>query len=188
MRTRTIVEENPKNIAVLDVYSKLVQHRIIFVDGTITEELANEVVAQLLYLNYENPKEPIQMYINSPGGYIYDGLAIIDVMQRIDCDVNTVCVGKSMSFGAILLMLGKKRSIGANSTVMLHDCSNGFNGMMRDLEIDFNETKRLNSILHEIIKNHTNIKNPEEVCARDYYLDAEKAKELGIVDEILYKR
>jgi ATP-dependent Clp protease protease subunit len=182
---RTIVEERSKNIAVMDVYSKLAQDRIIFIEKDIDDDLANGVASQLMYLDSLNNNE-ITIYINSYGGSVYDGFAIIDVMRRIKSPVKTICIGKAMSMAALILICGDTRQATDLATIMLHQPSGGTIGTATDMEINIKEVIRLKKIFHNILKKKTSIKDPEKEVERDYYLDADEAKELNIIDEIIY--
>lgn len=182
---RTIVEERSRNIAVMDVYSKLAQDRVIFIEKDIDDDLANGVASQLMYLDSLNNNE-ITIYINSYGGSVYDGFAIIDVMRRIKSPVKTICIGKAMSMAALILVCGDTRQATDLATIMLHQPSGGFRGTTTDMEINVKEVVRLKKIFHNIIKKKTSIKDPETELERDYYLDANEAKELNIIDEIIY--
>ena len=181
MSFRTIVEERSKNIVVMDVMSKLAQDRIVFIDDTIDSDLANGIIAQLMYLDSLNNNE-ITMYINSVGGWVYDGLGIIDVMRRIKSPIKTVCVGKAMSMAAAILMCGSVRQATKYSTIMLHEISGGNYDTFSDVKIAYKEMERLNSVLQEIIKEKSTI---SDNVTRDLYLTAEEAKKLNIIDEIL---
>lgn len=182
---RTIVEERSRNIAVMDVYSKLAQDRVIFIETDIDDDLANGVASQLMYLDSLNNNE-ITIYINSYGGSVYDGFAIIDVMRRIKSPVKTICIGKAMSMAALILACGDTRQATDLATIMLHQPSGGFRGTTTDMEINVKEVVRLKKIFHNIIKKKTSIEDPEKELERDYYLDANEAKELNIIDEIIY--
>jgi ATP-dependent Clp protease protease subunit len=182
---RTIVEERSRNIAVMDVYSKLAQDRVIFIEKDIDDDLANGVASQLMYLDSLNNNE-ITIYINSYGGSVYDGFAVIDVMRRIKSPVKTICIGKAMSMAALILVCGDTRQATDLATIMLHQPSGGFRGTTTDMEINVKEVVRLKKIFHNIIKKQTSIKDPETELERDYYLDANEAKELNIIDEIIY--
>lgn len=182
---RTIVEERSRNIAVMDVYSKLAQDRVIFIETDIDDDLANGVASQLMYLDSLNNNE-ITIYINSYGGSVYDGFAIIDVMRRIKSPVKTICIGKAMSMAALILACGDTRQATDLATIMLHQPSGGFRGTTTDMEINVKEVVRLKKIFHNIIKKQTSIEDPETELERDYYLDANEAKELNIIDEIIY--
>lgn len=182
---RTIVEERSRNIAVMDVYSKLAQDRVIFIETDIDDDLANGVASQLMYLDSLNNNE-ITIYINSYGGSVYDGFAIIDVMRRIKSPIKTICIGKAMSMAALILICGDTRQATDLATIMLHQPSGGFRGTTTDMEINVKEVVRLKKIFHNIIKKQTSIEYPETELERDYYLDANEAKELNIIDEVIY--
>ena len=181
---RKIVEERSKNIVVMDVFSKLAQDRIIFIDNAIDSDLANGVVSQLMYLDSLNNNE-ITVYINSPGGTVYDGFAIIDVMRRIKSPVKTVCIGSAMSMAAIILICGDNRQATELATIMLHQPSGGISGTSSEINIVSKEIDRVKDIMYNIIKKKTAIQNPLELLEKDYYIPAEEAKKLGIIDEIL---
>jgi ATP-dependent Clp protease protease subunit len=169
----------------MDVYSKLAQDRIIFIEKDIDDDLANGVASQLMYLDSLNNNE-ITIYINSYGGSVYDGFAIIDVMRRIKSPVKTICIGKAMSMAALILVCGDTRQATDLATIMLHQPSGGFRGTTTDMEINVKEVVRLKKIFHNILKKKTSIKDPEKEVERDYYLDADEAKKLNIIDEIIY--
>lgn len=181
---RTIVEERSKNIVIMDVFSKLAQNRIIFIDGDIDSELANGVISQLIYLDSLNNDE-ITIYINSYGGSVYDGLGIIDVMDKIKSPIKTVSLSKSMSMGALILACGDTRYATKRSTIMLHQPSGGAIGTFAEIETSYKEIERLKNIMYDIIREKTDISDPEEAFSRDIYYSAEMAKDLKIIDEIL---
>ena len=181
---RTVVKENPKNIAVIDVFSALVENRIIFIDGVIDDELANGVIAQMLYLNALDKEKEISIYINSPGGSVYDGLAIWDVSKVIEAPIKTVGIGLAASMGAFLMLMGKKRVGLKHSRYMLHQVSSGMRGKFSDIEIELQQAKELQDDLYKIIKEHTTIQNPEELLKPDNWYNAEKALEIGILTEV----
>lgn len=185
MNMRTIVEESPSNIAVMDVFSKLIQERIIFIDGEIDEELANGVIAQLLYLNSIDSKEVINVYINTPGGLVSQGLAIYDVSKIISAPIRTVCIGQAASMGAILMLMGKQRCGTTHSQIMLHQLSGGTIGNLTEMKITVEHAETLQKWLDNIIKEKTLIENPREFMLFDKWLDSKQAKELGILTEIL---
>ena len=181
---RTIVEERSKNIVIMDVFSKLAQDRIIFIDDDITDELANGVISQLMYLDSLNNNE-ITIYINSYGGSVYDGLGIIDAMRRMKSPIRTICIGKAMSMAAMILMCGNKRQATKLSTIMLHEISSWSRGRFSDLKVHFDEVKRLQEVIISVIKDNSEIVNPEVSLEKDVYLTAEQSKEFKIIDEIL---
>lgn len=182
--TRTVVEEKPGNIAVMDVFSKLVQERIIFIDSGIDSELANGVIAQMLYLDSLN-HEPISLYINSPGGSIYDGLAIYDVANLLKSPINTVCVGMAASMACILMLIGKERSMTKHARLMLHQPSGGVIGNIKEIEITYNEIEKLKKELYSIVEEKSGIVNAEELFKWDVWYTAEEALEWGLITKIL---
>jgi ATP-dependent Clp protease, protease subunit len=187
--TPNIIEERPMNIAVMDVYSRLMMDRIIFLGYPINDEVANIVTAQLLFLDSTDRQRDIQMYINSPGGSVYSGLGVYDTMQYVTPDVSTICIGMAASMGAVLLTAGAagKRTALKHSRVMLHQPSGAIGGQASDIEITVAEIKKIKKNLYDIISNHTGktLKQVEKDCDRDYWLTSEEAKEYGLVDEVL---
>jgi ATP-dependent Clp protease, protease subunit len=187
-----VVEQTNRGERAYDIFSRLLKERIIFITGAIEDGMATLVVAQLLFLEAENPKKEISMYINSPGGVVTSGMAIYDTMQFIRPDVATTCVGIAMSMGALLLASGVegKRTALPNSKILIHQVSGGFQGQGTDIEIQARETISLKRRLEEIIAKHTN--QPTEKVSkdmeRDYYLNAEEAQEYGIVDNVVAHR
>ena len=187
--TPNIIEERPMNIAVMDVYSRLMMDRIIFLGYPISDEVANIVTAQLLFLESTDRARDIQMYINSPGGSVHAGLGMYDTMQFISPDVATICTGMAASMGAVLMCAGAhgKRTALKHSRIMLHQPSAGAGGQASDIEITVNQIRKLKSELYNIISSHTG-QSPEQVaidCDRDKWLTATEAKEYGLVDEVL---
>jgi ATP-dependent Clp protease protease subunit len=187
--TPNIIEERPMNIAVMDVYSRLMMDRIIFMGYPINDEVANIVTAQLLFLESTDRTRDIQMYINSPGGSVYSGLGVYDTMQYITPDVSTICIGMAASMAAVLLCAGTKgkRTALKHSRVMLHQPSGAIGGQASDIEITVNEIKKIKKNLYDVISNHTGKtgKQVEKDCERDYWLTSTEAKEYGLVDEVL---
>ncbi|MEO6932752.1 MAG: ATP-dependent Clp protease proteolytic subunit [Chitinophagaceae bacterium] len=187
--TPNIIEERPMNIAVMDVYSRLMMDRIIFLGYGINDEVANIVTAQLLFLESTDRTRDIQMYINSPGGSVYSGLGVYDTMQYITPDVSTMCIGMAASMGAVLMGAGAKgkRSALKHSRIMLHQPSGAIGGQASDIEITVGEIRKLKRELYDIIAFHSGkpFKQVEKDCERDYWLTAEEAKEYGIVDDVL---
>ena len=187
--TPNIIEERPMNIAVMDVYSRLMMDRIIFLGYPINDEVANIVTAQLLFLESTDRTRDIQMYINSPGGSVYSGLGIYDTMQYITPDVSTMCIGMAASMGAVLMCAGAKgkRSALRHSRVMMHQPSGAIGGQATDIEITVGEIRKLKRELYEVISYHTGkpVKQVEVDCDRDYWLTGEEAKEYGLVDDVL---
>ena len=184
-----VVETSPRGERAFDIYSLLLRERIVFLSSTIVDQVANLIIAQLLYLEREDPDKDIHLYINSPGGVISAGLAIYDTMQVVQCDVSTICVGMTASMATVLLCGGTKgkRYALPNATVHMHQPMGGAQGQASDIEIAAREILRLQDKVRTIIADHTG-QTYEKVARdtdRDYYLSAEQAKEYGIVDEIL---
>lgn len=187
----TVVEETNRGERAFDIYSRLLKERVIFLGDQVTPETANIVVAQLLHLAYEDPKKDIKLYINSPGGSVYDGLAIIDTMNYIEPDVQTIGIGLQASMGAMLLSAGArgKRFALPNARIMIHQPSSGTEGKITDQEIALKEGIYLKKILAEMMAKNTG-KKYEQVVAdmeRDNWMSAEEAKKYGIVDEVIKK-
>jgi ATP-dependent Clp protease protease subunit len=184
-----VVETTNRGERAYDIYSLLLKERIVFLGTPVNDHVANLIIAQLLFLEREDPDKDIHMYIHSPGGLITSGLAIYDTMQLIKPDVSTICVGMAASMGAVLLIGGAKgkRYALPNSTVMLHQAAGGFEGTAADIEIQAKEILRLQNRIREIIVYHSG--QPMERVARDsdrdFFLTPEQAKEYGIVDEII---
>ena len=190
--TPYIIEERQLNVAQMDVFSRLMMDRIIFLGTGIDDQVANIITAQLLFLESVDPKKDIQIYLNSPGGSVYAGLGIYDTMQYISPDVATICTGMAASMGAVLLCAGKKgkRSALPHSRVMIHQPLGGAQGQASDIEITAREIQKLKKELYEIIAKHSG-KDYDQVWAdsdRDYWMIASEAKEYGMVDEVLGAR
>lgn len=187
--TPNIIEERPMNVAVMDVYSRLMMDRIIFLGYPINDEVANIVTAQLLFLESTDRTRDIQMYINSPGGSVYSGLGVYDTMQYITPDISTICIGIAASMAAILLTAGAKgkRTALKHARIMMHQPSGSIGGQASDIEITVNEIKKVKKNLYDIISFHTgkSLKQVEKDCDRDYWLTSEESKEYGLVDEVL---
>lgn len=187
--TPNIIEERPMNIAVMDVYSRLMMDRIIFMGYPISDEVANIVTAQLLFLESADRTRDIQMYINSPGGSVYAGLSMYDTMQFIGPDIATICTGVAASMSAVLMCAGTKgkRTALRHSRIMLHQPSAGAGGQASDIEITVNEVKKMKQELYEVIAHHTgqDVAKVAVDCKRDYWMKAEEAKAYGLVDEVL---
>lgn len=175
-----------------DIFSRLLKERIIFLTGPINDEISTLVVAQLLYLEADNPKKEIAMYVNSPGGVVTSGLSIYDTMQFIRCPVSTLCVGQAASMGSLLLAAGQAgmRFALPNARVMVHQPSGGYQGQVTDILIHAREVESLKRRLNEIYVHHTgkDIKTIEEALERDNFLTAEGARAFGIVDKVIEKR
>jgi len=188
-----VIEPSETGERVYDIYSRLLKDRVIFLGGVVEDEKANLIIAQMLFLNGENPKADMHFYINSPGGSVSAGLAIYDAMQFIRCDVNTYCVGLAASMGAVLLMGGTKgkRYALPNSSVLLHQplIRGNITGPATDLQIEAEEMLRVQARLYRIISSHTGkpLKQVEEDCDRNYWLDAKQSLEYGVVDKVLEK-
>ncbi|TET34223.1 MAG: ATP-dependent Clp protease proteolytic subunit [Planctomycetota bacterium] len=191
--TPYVIEQDGRGERVYDIFSRLLKDRIIFIRGGINDRVADIVVAQLLFLDMEDSKHDISIYINSPGGDIYSGLAIYDTMQFIKADVATTCIGSAMSLAAILLAAGTpgKRFMLPHSRVLLHQpLMDGLSGQASDIEIHAAEIRNLKEMLAEIISKHTG-KSRKDVLKdsdRDFFLSAEAAKDYGIVDEVIIPR
>ncbi len=185
----TVIEKSQFGERAFDIYSRLLKERIIFLGGVIDDAIANTVIAQLLFLESEDPKKDITLYVNSPGGQIQSGLAIIDTMNHIKPDISTVCIGMSASMGAVILSQGKKgkRFILPNSEVMIHQPLTGIEGQASDVEIKAKHILMLKDKLYEILSKATgkSKKNIEKDGDRDYWMSAEEAKKYGIVDKVL---
>lgn len=187
-----VVEQTNRGERAYDIYSCLLKERIIFLTGTIEDNLASLVAAQLLYLEAESPSKDIAMYINSPGGIITAGMAIYDTMQYIKPEVSTLCIGQAASMGSLLLAGGAKgkRSALKNARIMVHQPSGGFQGQAADIERHAQEIIDLRHRLNEIYAQHTgqDIKTIETAVDRDTFLTAENAKEFGLIDEVYTQR
>lgn len=184
-----VIEKSGHRERAYDIYSLLLKERIVFVGTPISDQTANLIVAQLLYLSSEDSEAPIQMYINSPGGQVYAGLAIYDTMQMISNPINTVAVGVTASFGTVLLAAGTKgqRFALPHATMHIHQPLGGAQGQATDIEIQANEILRLRSKLNQILADHTgkSVEKIKEDTERDYWLNAEQATEYGLVDKVL---
>ncbi|MGV6860590.1 MAG: ATP-dependent Clp endopeptidase proteolytic subunit ClpP [Putridiphycobacter sp.] len=187
--TPYIIEERQLNVAQMDVFSRLMMDRIIFLGTGINDQVANIITAQLLFLESVDPKKDIQIYLNSPGGGVYAGLGIYDTMQYIQPDVATICTGMAASMGAVLLCAGAdgKRSALPHSRVMIHQPLGGAQGQASDIEITAREILKLKSELYEIISKHSgqDIEKVNQDSDRDYWMIAQEAKEYGMIDEVL---
>lgn len=187
--TPNIIEERPMNIAAIDVFSRLMMDRIIFLGTGIDDYVANIITAQLLFLDSVDAKRDIQIYINSPGGGVYAGLGIYDTMQYVNPDVATICTGMAASMGAVLLCAGAagKRAALKHSRVMIHQPMGGAQGQVSDMEITLKEVIKLKTELYEIIAEHSGqtIEKVEEDSDRDYWMMANEAKAYGMIDEVL---
>jgi ATP-dependent Clp protease protease subunit len=187
-----VIEQSGRGERAYDIYSRLLKERVVFLVGPVTETTANLIVAQLLFLESENPDKDISFYINSPGGSVSDGLAIYDTMQFVKPSVSTLCIGQAASMGALLLAAGArgKRFCLPNSRVMIHQPMGGFQGQASDVEIHAREILNRKAKLNEIFAKHTgqDLKTVERDTDRDNFLSAEQAQGYGIVDKVLVSR
>jgi len=187
-----VVEQSNRGERAYDIYSRLLKERIVFVTGPIEDYMASVITAQLLYLEAENPKKEISMYINSPGGVVSSGLAIYDTMQYIKPEVSTLCIGQAASMGSLLLAAGgkNKRFALPNSRIMVHQPSGGFQGQASDIERHAKEIISLRSRLNEIYVNHTgkDLKTIESALDRDTFMTSDDAKKFGLIDKVVQKR
>ncbi|HEV8004325.1 MAG TPA: ATP-dependent Clp endopeptidase proteolytic subunit ClpP [Verrucomicrobiae bacterium] len=187
-----VVEQTGRGERSYDIYSRLLKDRIVFLGGTVTDDLANLVTAQLLFLESEDPEREINMYINSPGGSVTAGLAIYDTMQFVKPPVSTLCVGQAASMGSLLLAAGAKgrRYALPHSRILIHQVSGGFEGQASDIEIHAREALRLREILNDILAHHTgqNSKKIEKDTDRDNFMSAAQAVEYGLIDEVIAGR
>ena len=187
-----VVEQTARGERAFDIYSRLLKERVIFLTGPINDQISNLVVAQLLFLESENPKKDISIYINSPGGVITSGLAIYDTMQFVSPSISTLCIGQAASMGALLLAGGEKgkRFALRNSRIMIHQPLGGFQGQASDIEIHAQEILLMKKKVNEILSKHTgkSLKTVEKDTDRDNFLNAEESKKYGIIDEILEER
>ncbi len=185
----TVIESTNRGERAYDIYSRLLRDRIIFLGTPVNDQVANAIIAQMMFLDYENPEQDIRLYINSPGGSVYDGLSIYDTMQMVRCDVATYCVGLAASMAAVLLAAGtkEKRFALPNSRVLIHQGSAGFQGSVPDVEVVARETLRMTTQLTEIMAIHTgqSFERIMHDTERDYFMSSQEAKEYGIVDYIL---
>lgn len=192
VRTPYVFEQTPEGGRLVDLYSRLMSDRIVLLTGEVDDAIADSLVAQFFYLESSNPKKDIYFYINSPGGAVTAGLAIYDVMQYINCDVVTFCLGQAASMGALLLTSGTtgKRMAMPNARVMIHQPLGGAQGQASDVQTQANELLRIKKITTDILVHHTG--QPEDVISRDtdrdFFLDAEQAKEYGLIDHVVSRR
>ena len=187
-----VVEQTARGERAYDIYSRLLKERLIFVVGPVEDQMANLIVAQLLYLESENPDKDIQLYINSPGGTVSSGLSIYDTMQFVNCDVSTICIGQAASMGALLLGGGAhgKRYALPHSRIMMHQPSAGFSGQATDIEIHAKEVLELKRRLNEIMARHTgqSVQQVEKDLERDNFMDSAEAVNYGLIDTVLEQR
>ena len=187
-----VVEQSNRGERAYDIYSRLLKERIIFLTGAVTDEVASVIIAQLLFLESENPKKDIFMYINSPGGIVTSGLGVYDTMQYIKPNISTLCVGQAASMGSLLLAAGSSgmRFALPNSRIMLHQPSGGFSGQATDIEIHAKEILEIKERLNKIYEKHTKQKVDiiRKTLERDYFMTANEAKKFGVIDEIINNR
>lgn len=187
-----VIEQNPRGERVFDIYSRLLRDRVIFLGSEVFDEVANVVVAQLLFLEADDADKDVHLYINSPGGSVTAGLAIYDTMQFIRCDVQTTCIGQAASMGAWLLAAGTKgkRTALPNARIMVHQPMGGARGQASDIDIQAREILNLRSRMNEILASHTGqtVERIEADTERDYYMSADEAMEYGIVDAVASNR
>ena len=187
-----VVEQSNRGERAYDIYSRLLKERIIFLTGQINDTVASLVTAQLLFLEAEDPKKEIYLYINSPGGLVTAGLGIYDTMQYVKPDISTLCIGQAASMGSFLLSAGKKgkRFSLPNSRIMVHQPSAGFQGQATDIEIHANEVMSLKKRLNEIYSKHTgkSVDQIKEALERDYFMTPDNAKDFGLIDKVVEKR
>ena len=187
-----VIEQTSRGERSFDIYSRLLNERIIFLGTPIDDQIANLIIAQLIHLESEDPEKDIQIYINSPGGQVYSGLAIYDTMQYVKPDIQTTCIGIAMSMGAVILAGGAKgkRVALPNAKILIHQVSGGFQGQATDIEIQARETINLKRRLEEILADHTG--QPTEQVAkdmeRDYFLTSQEAQDYGIIDNVIAHR
>ena len=187
-----VIEQTSRGERAYDIYSRLLKDNVIFLGTPIDDQIANLIIAQLIHLESEDPEKDIQIYINSPGGQVYSGLAIYDTMQYIKPDIQTTCIGIAMSMGAVILAGGAKgkRVALPNAKILIHQVSGGFQGQATDIEIQARETINLKRRLEEILAEHTG-KPTEQVAKdmeRDYFLTSQEAQDYGIIDNVIAHR
>lgn len=184
-----VVEQTPKGERAFDIYSRLLKERIIFISGPIDDDVANMIIAQILFLQAEDRGKEANIYINSPGGIVTAGLAIYDTMQFVDMSISTICLGQASSMGALLLAAGDKgkRFALPNSRIMIHQPLGGAQGQATDIEIQAQEILRMKHLINDILATHTGqpLSKVVEDTDRDFFLSAEEAKKYGLIDEVL---
>lgn len=187
-----VIEQTSRGERSFDIYSRLLKERIIFLTGEVNDEVSSLVCAQMLFLESENPKKDIYMYINSPGGVVTSGMAMYDTMQYISCDVNTLCIGQACSMGSLLLTGGAegKRAALPHSRIMIHQPSGGAQGKASDIEIQANEILKMKKMLNELYVKHTGQKLSviEKAMDRDNFMSPEEALKFGLIDRIVENR
>jgi len=187
-----VVEQSPRGERAYDIYSRLLKERIIFLGTPVTDEIASLIIAQMLFLEAEDPDKDMTFYVNSPGGVVTAGLAIYDTMRYVRCDIATLCMGQAASMGALLLAAGTKgkRYALPNSRILIHQPMGGFQGQATDIDIHAQEILRMRNDLNKILALHTgqNIRKIKKDTERDYFMSAEEARKYGIIDKVLEKR
>ena len=187
-----VVEQSPRGERAYDIYSRLLKERIIFLGTPVSDEIASLIIAQILFLEAEDPDKDITFYVNSPGGVVTAGMAIYDTMRYVRCDIVTLCMGQAASMGAVLLAAGTagKRYALPNSRILIHQPMGGFHGQATDIDIHAQEILRMRNDLNKILAMHTgqNIRKIKKDTDRDYFMSAEEAKKYGIIDKVLEKR
>jgi ATP-dependent Clp protease protease subunit len=187
-----VVEQSPRGERAYDIYSRLLKERIIFLGTPVTDEIASLIIAQMLFLEAEDPDKDMTFYVNSPGGVVTAGLAIYDTMRYVRCDIATLCMGQAASMGALLLAAGSKgkRYALPNSRILIHQPMGGFQGQATDIDIHAQEILRMRNDLNKILALHTgqNIRKIKKDTERDYFMSAEEARKYGIIDKVLEKR
>jgi ATP-dependent Clp protease protease subunit len=187
-----VVEQDSRGERAYDIYSRLLKDRIIFLGSPVDDNVANVMIAQLLFLEAEDPESDISLYLNCPGGLVTSGMAIYDTIQYLKPDVQTICIGQAASMGAVLLASGAsgKRHALPNSRIMIHQLMGGFSGQAEDIDIQAKEIIRMTDVLNDVLARHTGhkIKKIEQDTQRDYYFSSQEAKEYGIIDEVMQNR
>ena len=187
-----VVEQNSRGERAYDIYSRLLKDRIIFLGSPVDDNVANVMIAQLLFLEAEDPESDISLYLNCPGGLVTSGMAIYDTIQYLKPDVQTICIGQATSMGAVLLAAGAagKRQALPHARIMIHQMIGGFSGQAEDIDIQAKEIIRMTDILNEVLANHTGqkIEKIAEDTQRDFYFSSQEAKEYGIIDEVMQNR
>ena len=187
-----VVEQNSRGERAYDIYSRLLKDRIIFLGSPVDDNVANVMIAQLLFLEAEDPESDISLYLNCPGGLVTSGMAIYDTIQYLKPDVQTICIGQATSMGAVLLAAGAagKRQALPHARIMIHQMMGGFSGQAEDIDIQAKEIIRMTDILNEVLANHTGqkIEKITEDPQRDFYFSSQEAKEYGIIDEVMQNR
>ncbi|MDP6432292.1 MAG: ATP-dependent Clp endopeptidase proteolytic subunit ClpP [SAR324 cluster bacterium] len=187
-----VVEQNSRGERAYDIYSRLLKDRIIFIGSPVDDNVANVMIAQLLFLEAEDPESDISLYLNCPGGLVTSGMAIYDTIQYLKPDVQTICIGQATSMGAVLLAAGAagKRQALPHARIMIHQMMGGFSGQAEDIDIQAKEIIRMTDILNDVLAHHTGrkIEQIAEDTQRDFYFSSQEAKEYGIIDEVMENR